>query len=115
VGLVFIFVGLALLTDRLGLSGIHVPGRYWPVLLIVYGGVRLLALNEHPPTRRRHARWTGAWFIYLGLWFFVNEFHLFGLRYDTSWPLLIVWAGVRIMWCAIEHAHRPPYQRIEGS
>ena len=31
VGLVFIFVGLALLTDRLGLSGIHVSGRYWPV------------------------------------------------------------------------------------
>jgi len=114
-GLVFIFVGLALLTDRIGLSGIHLSGPSWPVILIVYGLVRLLASNAHPPNRRRPARWTGAWFIYLGLWFFVNEFHLFGLGYDTSWPLLIVWAGVRMMWCAIENAYRPSYQRIEGS
>ena len=113
VGLIFIFVGLALLTDRIGWSGIHVSSRYWPVLLIVYGCVRLLTPGKHPG--RRRAAWTGAWFIYLGLWFFVNEFHLFGLSYGTSWPLLIVWAGVRMVSCAIEKAYRPPSQGIEES
>ena len=45
----------------------------------------------------------------------VNEFHVFGLWYDTSWPLLIVWAGVRIMLCATENAGRGPGQRIQES
>jgi hypothetical protein len=114
VGLVFIFAGLALLTDRIGLSGMHVSGRYWPLLLIVYGCVRLLTPVHHP-NRRSASRWTAAWFIYLGLWFLVNEFHVFGLGYDTSWPLLVVWAGVRMMSCAIENAYRAPAQRIEES
>lgn len=114
IGLVFIFAGLALWTDRIGLSGIHVSGRNWPLLLVAYGSVRLLTPVEHP-ARRRQARWTAAWLIYLGLWFFVNEFRMFGLWYDTSWPLLIVWAGVRMMWCAIESAYRAPAERIEES
>jgi len=111
VGLVFIFAGVALLADRIG-TGIHMSGRHWPLLLIVYGSVRFLTAAEDP-VRRRHSRWTAAWLIYLGFWFLVNEFHIFGLRYDTSWPLLIVWAGVRIMSSAIENAYRPPASRVE--
>jgi len=112
IGLVFIFVGLALWADRIGLSRIHISGRYWPALLIIYGAVRWLTPVENA-ARRRHARWTAAWFIYLGIWFFINEFHVFGLWYGTSWPLLVVWAGVRMMWCAIENAYRAPAERIE--
>jgi len=111
-GLVFIFAGLALLADRVGLSGIHISGRSWPLLLMVYGAVRWLTAVEDP-IRRHHSRWTAAWFIYLGFWFLINEFHVLGLWYDTSWPLLLVWAGVRMMWCAIENAYRGPAQRIE--
>ncbi len=114
VGLIFIFAGLAVLADRIGLTGIHMSGRYWPLLLVVYGAVRFLTAADDP-VRRRDRRWTAAWVIYLGLWFLVNEFHMFGLSYGTSWPLLIVWAGVRIMWCAIENASRPPASRVEGS
>lgn len=114
VGLLFMFVGLAVLTDRVGLSGIHVSGPYWPMLLIVYGCVRLLT-PAVDPDRRRHSRWTAAWIIYLGLWFFVNEFHLFGLWYGTSWPLLVVWAGVRLLSSAIMNADRHPHRRIEES
>lgn len=114
VGLLFMFVGLAVLTDRLGLSGLHVSGRHWPMLLIIYGCVKLLMPPDRPD-RRRQSRWTAAWIIYLGLWFFVNEFHLFGLWYGTSWPLLIVWAGVRMLSCAIMNAGRHPHQRIEES
>lgn len=114
IGLVFIFAGLALLADRIGLTGTHMSGRNWPLLLIVYGGVRFLTAAGDP-VRRRHSRWTAAWVIYLGLWFLINEFHIFGLWYDTSWPLLIVWAGVRIMSRAIENAYPPPASRVEES
>jgi hypothetical protein len=112
IGLLFVLIGLALLTDRMGLSGIHMSGRYWPLILIVLGCVRLLTPPDRPDAARS-SRWTGAWLIYLGLWFFVNEFRIFGLWYDTSWPLLVVWAGVRMMSRAFERANRRSSPRIE--
>jgi hypothetical protein len=80
--------------------------------MIAFGVSRLLA----PRTRngKRPSRWTGIWFIYLGLWFFVNEFRVLGLWYNTSWPLLIVGTGIGMIWRAIEGADREVRQRIEG-
>ncbi len=112
VGLVIMFAGLAMLADHMGISAIHLSGKFWPLVLIAFGGVRFLA----PPTRRDgHAgsRWMGVWFIYLGLWFFVNEFHVLGLGYGSSWPLLIVGAGIGIVWRAIEDPDRQARQRVE--
>jgi hypothetical protein len=112
VGLVMLFAGLAILGDRIGISGIHVSGRFWPLVLIAFGSARFLAPPRHRDGRAG-SRWTGVWFIYLGLWFFVNEFHLLGFRYGTSWPLLIVGAGIGIIWRAIEGPDRQTCQRIE--
>jgi hypothetical protein len=100
-GLIIIAAGVMLLADRIGISGIHLSGRYWPLLLVAFGFVRLF----DSPTRRngrRRSRWTGVWFIYLGLWGLVSEFHLLGLDYNSSWPLLIVGAGIGIVWRAVE-------------
>jgi hypothetical protein len=63
----------------------------------------------HPPSK-----WTGIWFIYLGVWCFINEFHVFGLWYTTSWPLLIVGTGLGMIWRALEASDRQSSQRIEG-
>ncbi len=100
-GLIIIAAGVMLLAERIGISGIHLSGRYWPLLLMAFGFVRLF----DPPTRRngrRRSRWTGMWFIYLGLWGFVSEFHLLGLDYNSSWPLLIVGAGIGMVWRSFE-------------
>ena len=100
-GLLIMAAGMALLADRVGISGIHLSGRYWPLLLMAFGFMRLL---DSPVRRngRRRSRWTGVWFVYLGLWGFVSEFHVLGLDYNTSWPLLIVGAGIGIIWRAFE-------------
>lgn len=113
VGLIITFIGLALLADRAGISAIHLTGKLWPFVMIAFGLARLLA----PPASRdgkRPSRWTGIWFIYLGLWFFVNEFRVFGLWYNTSWPLLIVGTGIGMIWRAIEGSERRPGQHVEG-
>ncbi len=112
VGLLVIAAGLAMLADRIGITGVHLSGRYWPLFLIAFGFVRLISPASHRNGRPR-SRWTGAWFIYLGLWFFVNEFHVFGFDYGTSWPLLIVGAGIGIMWRAIENPGRRHGRQIE--
>jgi hypothetical protein len=112
IGLIIIFVGLAMLADRSGISAIHLSGKYWPAVLIAFGCARLLTPRVRPDGQRP-SRWTGVWFIYLGLWFFVNEFHVFGFRYGSSWPLLIVGAGIGMIWRAIENPDRRECQRIE--
>ena len=114
VGLILTFVGLAMLADRTGISGgLHLAGKFWPFVMIAFGVTRLIAPSEprtgHPPSKR-----TGIWFIYLGLWFFINEFHVFGLWYTTSWPLLIVGTGLGMIWRAIEASDRRSGQRTEG-
>jgi len=100
-GLLIIAAGLVMLFDRIGISGFHLSGRYWPFLLVAFGLVRWLEPTLRSNGRRR-SRWSGAWFIYLGFWGFVNEFHVLGLDYDTSWPLLVVGAGIGIIWRAVE-------------
>ena len=37
------------------------------------------------------------------------------LWYDTSWPLLVVWVGGRMLSSAIMNADRHPDRRIEES
>ncbi len=112
VGLMLTFIGLALLADRTGFSAIHLTGKLWPFVMIAFGVSRLLA----PPVLRdgkRPSRWAGIWFVYLGLWFFVNEFRVFGLWYNTSWPLLIVGTGIGMIWRAIEGSDRRSGQHLE--
>jgi hypothetical protein len=100
-GLLIIAAGVVLLADRIGISAIHLSGRYWPLLLIAFGFMRLFDPRVGRNGRQRSG-WTGAWFIYLGLWGFVSEFHVLGLDYNTSWPLLIVGAGIGMIWRALE-------------
>jgi len=113
VGLILTFVGLAMLVDRTGISGIHLSSKLWPLVLIAFGCARLLAPPE-PRNGQPRSRWTGIWFVYLGLWFFINEFRVLGFWYTTSWPLLIVGAGIGMIWRALEGSDRRVSQPIEG-
>jgi hypothetical protein len=101
IGVLIIVAGLMMLADQSGIAGGHLSGRIWPLFLIGFGVVRLAAPPRH--RRRRRSRIAGAWFVFLGVWFLVNEFHLYGLDYHTSWPLLIVGAGIAMVWRALEH------------
>jgi hypothetical protein len=102
IGVLIIAAGLIMLADRSGVSGIHLSGRYWPFLLIGLGLVRLIDPGAHRSGRPRSRR-TGAWVVFLGLWFLVNELHLYDFDYHTSWPLLVVGAGIQMVWRAVEN------------
>ena len=98
-GLVLILVGIALMLDRITILGIE--GRWWPFIPLALGAVKFIA----PSASGRgtgSSRRSGAWLLFFGLWGLVNEFHLFGLDYATSWPLMIVGVGIMIVWRAFE-------------
>jgi hypothetical protein len=100
IGLVILLIGFAMLGERTGFYGLHVPGRFWPMILVVLGAIKVL----DPGRRGRHqgSRRGGAWLMYVGCWLLVNEFNLFGFDYSTSWPLLIIGAGILMVWRAFE-------------
>jgi len=104
VGLAIMLVGVALMTDR-GDGWNLEPSGWWPLLLLFLGALRMI----DPGLRRgrRRSRRGGLWLLAVGTWGLVSEAELFGLDYSTSWPLLIIAAGLIIAWRAIEGTERP--------
>ena len=108
-GVAVVLVGLSMLAEQIGFHGLHLSGHYWPLILIAIGVVRLAEVSGRDG--RPRSRRVGVWLIFVGLWGLVNEFHAFGLDYGTSWPILIIGAGVGMVWRAVEHpAGRGPLQ-----
>lgn len=108
-GIAVVLVGLSMLADRTGFHGLHLSGRYWPLILIGIGIARLAEVSG--PDGRPRSRRVGAWLTFVGIWGLVNEFHVFGLDYGTSWPILIIGAGAGMVWRALDQpAGRGPVQ-----
>jgi cell wall-active antibiotic response 4TMS protein YvqF len=99
-GIAVMLAGLAMLADRTGLGGLHLSGRYWPLILIVLGVLKISDRTRGDGARRPLR--SGLWLVYVGLWALVSEFHLFGFDYSNSWPLLVIGAGVSIVWRAFD-------------
>jgi cell wall-active antibiotic response 4TMS protein YvqF len=45
--------------------------------------------------------------VFVGCWALANEFALFGFDYGTSWPLVVIGAGVLVVWRALDPVTRP--------
>jgi hypothetical protein len=95
-GLIVLSIGVVLLLDRMGVAEVAFDGRYWPFIPMLIGVVRFL---YPPPSGSPRG---GAWLIWVGLWGYVSEFHVMGFDFTTSWPLLIIGAGVGVIWGALE-------------
>jgi uncharacterized membrane protein HdeD (DUF308 family) len=86
-GLALIVFGALMLVERL--SPVEFDSG-WPFFLIVFGIWKLI---DPPPSGRvLRSRRFGVWLLFIGCWGLANSVHLFGLYYDTSWPLLVVGA-----------------------
>jgi hypothetical protein len=90
-GLFLLAIGALMLAGNLGLD---VPRRiwsYWPFLLLALGLVKLLWPGA-PDDRR-----SGFWLVVVGLYGWINLWHLFGLDWGSSWPIFLIAAGVTIL------------------
>jgi Domain of unknown function (DUF5668) len=110
VGVIIVGMGLLLLGDRYLDRDLPLMRSWWPLILIVMGAARL-ANGDSGPDGRPRSRRSGVWLILVGVWALVSDAHLFGLTFGTSWPLLIIVAGVMMVWRAVETASRPPLGR----
>jgi len=110
-GFILLAAGTAMLLDTTGLTDIRVGRLVPPFILIALGSAivldrggaaaarrQIVEDDERIRPRHRRRRGTGGlWLIGIGVWMLVSQSHIFGLRYDTSWPLFIIVAGLIIM------------------
>lgn len=90
-GLVLVAIGVALLLDRMGRIDMLDLWQYLPLLLVVVGINRMIGY----PTAEEFL--SGLWWLVIGCWVFGNLQHLFGMEFQTSWPLLIIVWGLTLM------------------
>ena len=85
-GLILIALGLAFTLDNLGILGVEFDNiwKFWPVFLIVIGTAKLFRLEE---------RAAGLWMVGIGVWLQVVALGLWGMDWDTSWPVLLILIG----------------------
>ena len=90
-GAVLLLIGTAMLLENLDLVQLGPIWRHWPALLVALGIGKLIQSDE--PRDRISA----FWLIFLGAWFYVSIFHLFGLGFHDSWPLLLLGIGASMV------------------
>jgi hypothetical protein len=86
-----LLLGVLLLAGNLGFE---LPVRvwdWWPFLLIALGVARLFAPG------RRERRGGGFWLIVAGLYGWVGTRGLFGLSWETAWPIFIIAVGIQFV------------------
>lgn len=88
VGLVLILIGAAWLLANLGVLEPFDLGRYWYVLPLVWGGLRL-ALGPDADARRG-----GLWVVLAGVYGWVSVERIGGLGYATAWPIFAIAGGL---------------------
>jgi len=90
-GILLLVCGALALAVNLGISIPREFWDYWPAILVALGLVQLI----WPGSGRE--RLSGLWLIAVGCYGFISVFEIFGLNWGTSWPILIVALGVRIV------------------
>jgi cell wall-active antibiotic response 4TMS protein YvqF len=87
-GLVLMGIGVLFLLDRFGVVEVdRVVRLYWPMIFVVIGVAKLARRNV----------WGGFWFIVTGVWLEIAHAHLFGLTFQSSWPLLLIAFGAAMI------------------
>ncbi|HSP15291.1 MAG TPA: DUF5668 domain-containing protein [Thermoanaerobaculia bacterium] len=87
-GLLLIGMGVLFLLDRFGFADVdHLIHLYWPMIFVIIGVAKLVKRNV----------WGGFWFVVVGLWLQAAHAHLFGLTFQSSWPLLLIAFGAAII------------------
>ena len=92
-GLILVIIGTVILLDHMGYIPLDRMWRLWPLILIVSGTVQFFYRTNRP---------TGAVMFVIGVLFLGNNFGLIRLNWNDMWPLVLIGAGVALIWSRFE-------------
>lgn len=99
-GVIVLALGVVFLLDNLGVTGARGALAYWPAILILVGGGKLLRARSVPQAVAGSV-WTLA-----GTWLLLNNLDVidrsFWSALRTYWPLILVAVGLSILWRALQ-------------
>jgi hypothetical protein len=87
-GLILIGLGTVFLLERLGAVESNAIRQYWPGIIAIVGAGQLLAARDAAQAAK------GAFLIFLACWLYVSIQRLWGLSFQTSWPMILIAVGL---------------------
>jgi predicted membrane protein len=97
-GGVLILVGLAFLLDHLGIVNVERLWRFWPMILVFAGVINILS---------RERRFWGMLLLLAGGFLQLNQLGIAHFGWGDFWPLVLIAAGLLIMWGSIGARKNP--------
>ncbi len=91
-GIVFIGIGFVFLLGNLGMIQVEEVFRFWPLLLILFGVIRLV---ERPDGYRESA---GIFWIVIGLVFLAGSLGFLRVAVHDLWPVALIGVGALMLW-----------------
>src|SRR5215467_3525573 len=100
-GLILMGIGVIFLLGNMGYLDAHKVFSFWPVILIVFGLVRIVE-------SRHHGRTAGVFWVVVGLLFLLGSFGIIRMTLQQAWPILLIGAGAVMLWrAAVVRRARP--------
>lgn len=97
-GLILVCIGTVILLDHMGFIPADRLWRLWPVILIFAGAMKFF---------RECNRSIGAVMMVIGVLFLGSNFGIIRLNWHDLWPLILIGAGVALIWSRFEIARLP--------
>lgn len=91
-GIFLLVMGVLFMMDNADIIDMGSVWKYWPLILVAVGAAKYLN------ARGGKEMIEGAWLAFVGAWLYVSMNHVLGLRFGTSWPLLVIAWGGTILW-----------------
>ncbi len=94
-GLLLILVGALIFIDRAHIVYFSIFDIL-ALVAVLGGSVQIIKAQRRKDYRE------GAWWIFLGVWFYISYHHIGGYGFSDTWPLLIIAWGIGHIWKAID-------------
>jgi len=99
IGIFLLLVGITLLLNNFNIWSFGPVWRFWPIIILVIGFVRLLDAQVVEEYQK------AVWMLFIGGWLLISELHIFGLSFRNSWPILLIGVGIGMLWKSFYPTH----------